>query len=161
MSDISPAKVRSLIADFFSSIGACEVATMFEVKIKVMLVDDCYRPIKASEILSLARENPLLGLSSAPETQITDADDYAIKLKDAAAALFRQRYCRGRTAPVSPAVAIVISQNHAVNMFIEEDGQGRNRIRFLDASLPELPVTGVPAMAASMMKQPPVKLIYM
>lgn len=161
MADISPAAVRSLIADFFSSIGECEINTMADVKIKVMLVDDTYSPISGKDILSLARDNPLKLQPGAPKTQITDCDDYALHLKDTAAKTFRQRYYNGTGHPVPPAVAIVISQNHAVNLFIEQDAQGKNSIRFLDTSTPELSITHVPAQALRMMKQPPVKLIYM
>jgi hypothetical protein len=161
MADISPAEVRNLILDFFSIIGEYEITNMVDVKIKVMLVDDVYSPISRDEILTLARCNLLLTPPGAVKTQITDCDDYVMQLKNEANAMYRQNYFAGRAAPVPPAVAIVISRNHAVNLFIEQDGQGNNTIWFIDASTPELQTTNDPAQAAQMMKLPPVKLIYM
>jgi hypothetical protein len=161
MATVSPDAIRECILKFFSSIGACEISTMVDARIKVMLVDDWYSPISRAEILTLASGNPMLAPPGAAKTQITDCDDYALQLKDAAVKMFRQRYCNGTGQPVPPAVAIVISQNHAVNLFIEQDAQGKNSIWFIDASTPGLPITHDPAQAAQMMKKPPVKLIYM
>jgi hypothetical protein len=161
MSTISPDAIRACILDFFSSLGACEISTMADVRIKVMLVDDVYSPISRDEILALLRGNPLPAPAGDAKTQITDCDDYALQLKGAAVKLFRQRYCTGAGQPAPPAVAIVISQNHALNLFIEQDAQGANRIWLIDASAPELPITHDPAKAARMLKKPPVKLIYM
>lgn len=134
---------------------------MVDMRIKVMLLDDCYSPISRDEILTLAKRNPLPALPCAAKTQITDCDDYALQLKAVAAALYRQLSFAGRAEPVPPAVAIVISQNHAVNIFIEQDAQGKNSIWVIDTSTPGLPITNDPAQAARMMKKPPVKLIYM
>jgi hypothetical protein len=161
MAAISPDAIRECILKFFSSISPCEISTMVDVKIKVMLVDDWYSPISRDEILTLARENPMLAPPCAAATQITDCDDYALQLKDGAVNMFRQRYCSGTGQPVPPAVAIVISQNHAVNLFIEQDVQGRNSIWFIDAGTPGPHITHDPSQAAQMMKKPPVKLIYM
>ena len=163
MAIISPDAIRERLLEFFSSLGACEIATMVDLKIKVMLVDDCYSPISREEILTLARGNPLLAPPGAAKTQITDCDDYALQLKRCGSTpcIARAVITTAEAAPVPPAVAIVISQNHAVNLFIEQDGQGKNSIWFIDASTPELPITNDPAQAARMMKKPPVKLIYM
>lgn len=161
MTIISPAAVRLLIADFFSSIGECEVATLSEVKVKVMLVDDGYSTITRSEILALARVNSLGPPAGASESQCADCDDYALHLKDAAAAKRRQRSANDSAPALPPAVAIVMSQNHALNMFIDEGAQGRHSLWFIDTSEPDLPTTNDPAQALRMMKQPPVRLIYM
>ena len=161
MADISPAAVRSLMADFFSSLGEYEVATMEDIQAKVVLVDDLYCTITADELRTFARGNPLMAPPGAAKTQITDCDDYALQLKASATAHYRQRFVAGTAAAVSPAVAIVISGNHALNLFIEQNEQGKNSICFIDASSPDLPTTSDPVQAAQMMKQPPVKLIYM
>ena len=161
MAIISPDAIRQSLLEFFSSLGACEIATMVDLKIKVMLVDDSYSSISRDEIRSLARGNPLLAPPGDAITQITDCDDYALGLKDAAVKLFRQRSSAGRVALVPPAIAIVISQNHAVNLFIEQDARGKNTVWFIDASTPKLPITNDPAQAARLLKKQPVKLIYM
>jgi hypothetical protein len=161
MADISPAAVRSLIADFFSSLVDYEITTMEDVKTKVMLVDDSYSPISGDELRSFARGNPLMAQPGGAKTQITDCDDYALQLKAAATVQYRQRYFSGTASPLPPAVAIVISQNHVVNLFVEQDGQGKNSIWFIDASTPDMQTTNDPAQAVQMMKKPPVTLIYM
>ena len=161
MAIISPDAIRQSLLGFFSSLGAYEIATMADLKIKVMLVDDCYTPIAKEEILTLARCNLLLSQPAAVKTQLTDCDDSAMQLKSEANALYRHSTYAGTAAPVPPAVAIVISQNHAVNLFIDQDDKGKNSIWCIDASKPELSVTKDPAQAARMMKKPPVKLIYM
>jgi hypothetical protein len=161
MADLSPAAIRSLIADFFSTIGECEIVTLFDVKVKVMLVDECYRPISRDEMLDLARANPLEPQPDAATRQLADCDEYALHLKDMAAAQYRQHSRGGAGQPLPPAVAIVMSQNHAVNLFIEQGAGGKYSIWFIDASRPDLPTTNTPAQVVHMIKQPPVKLIYM
>lgn len=161
MTTISPEAIRQHILEFFSSLGGCEMTTMADVRIKVILVDDVYRPISHAELCTLARHSLVRAKPGVAKTQITDCDDSAMQLKSEANALYRESYFSGRTAPVPPAVAIVISQNHAVNLFIEQDSQGKNSIWFIDASTPELLLTNDPAQAAQMLKKPPVKLIYM
>jgi hypothetical protein len=161
MVTLSPDAIRQSLLGFFSSLGACEIATMADLKIKAMLVDDWYSPISKEEILTLARCNLLLAKPAAAKTQITDCDDFAMQLKSEAHALYRRSCFTGTAAPVPPAVAIVISQNHAVNLFIEQDDKGKNSIWCIDASRPELSITNDPAQAARLLKKPPVKLIYM
>jgi len=158
MADISSAKVREVISDFFSVIPGAAGDDLLK---KVVLVDDSYSPISRDELLALARGNLLKAPPGAPTTQITDCDDYALQLKAAANMVYRQRYFDGKAQPLPPAVAIVISQNHAVNFFIEQDSQGKNSLWFIDASAPALPPTNDPVQAAQMMRKPPVKFIQM
>ncbi|MBN2106910.1 MAG: hypothetical protein JW832_05740 [Deltaproteobacteria bacterium] len=161
MTTLSPDAIRQSLLEFFSSLGAYEIATMADLKIKVMLVDDWYTPIAKEEILTLARCNLLLSQPAAAKTQLADRDDSAMQLKSEANALYRHGTYACTAAPVPPAVAIVISQNHALNLFIEQDDQGKNTTWCIDASTPKLPITSDPAQAARMLKKPPVKLIYM
>jgi len=161
MGSISTAAVRSLIVDFFFTIGGFQITTMEDLEAKVMLVDDSYSPITGDELIAIAKGNPLMAPPNAAKMEITDCDDYALQLKAIATAHFRQRYFAGAAEPLPPAVAIVISGNHAVNLFIDQDARGNNSIWFMDASTPELPVTNDPAQAARLMKEPPVRLIYM
>jgi len=161
MANISSEAINELIKDFFSSIENFQFTSMDELDSKVVLVDDSYSPVSRDDLLAIAKDNPLNVPPGTLKTQLTDCDDYALQLKAIAMANCRQRHITDSGQPLPPAIAIVISQNHAVNLFVEQDSEGNNSLCFLDASTPGFPMGSEPEQAEQIMKQPPLKLIYM
>jgi hypothetical protein len=159
--EISNEIIPRLLRDFFKKIPDSGIKTITNAKRRSVIVDNTYSPVTQSEILEIIKSNPLL----VPNSQVTvnnelsDCDDYALQLKASTTALYRQRMlANDRLFP--PAVAIVITQSHALNLVITESEGGDPTPSIIDPSETEPIFLDDPKQGSHALGILPIKLIY-
>ena len=161
--DVSKKDLPSLIANFFCQIKNCGIKNQREALIKSTLVDNSYSVLKKTDIANMLKSNLLLigQAESLINSDLFDCDDYALQLKSSLTALFRtQRLLSSNSSIFPPAVGIVITQNHAINIVICESINNKPEVFLIDASLASPKLIDDPLDSARLLKTMPISLIY-
>jgi hypothetical protein len=127
-----------------------------------IMADEEYSTVTRSLIKGMMNTNPLLSPTSAEEVhELADCDDFALQFKAGLTARFRQDNLASGIYNPPPAIGIIFTMDHALNVFVTTDGKGGVLAMLADASDPDQPITDDPADAASLLKTLPVRFIYM
>lgn len=149
-----------VIRDFFKKIPDSGIKTILNARRKSIIVDNKYSAVSQNEILGIIKSNPLLVANSQMDenNELNDCDDYALQLKALTTALYRQRMLSDGTL-FPPAVGIVITQNHALNLVITES-EGGVKLSIIDPSETEPRFIDDPSQCLQAMKTLPIAMIY-
>ncbi|MCG7540950.1 hypothetical protein [Pseudoalteromonas sp. OF7H-1] len=109
--------------DFFKALNLTANNGKYEFYAKMFIVDDLYSQVNPLDIQAVVRTNPLLQYVESLGQEINDCDDYALQFKGALTALYRQRMHAQRQVINPPAVGMVFTENHALNIVIGTDDQ--------------------------------------
>jgi len=160
--DVSNDSLIPLLLDFFKAIPDCGIRDLADIKRVSILVDNTYSSLKKAEVMSMLKSNLLLiGEAEAIDnSELFDCDDYALQLKASLTALYRTK--RLQTETVSPpAVGIVITQNHAVNIVLCESSTSELEILLVDPSIKTPKMVSDASASAQLLRTLPISLIYM
>lgn len=151
-----------LIRDFFKKIPDSGIKSLTDARKRTIIVDNMYSTTSQTELLEVIRANPLLvpGAQRNEDDELVDCDDYALQLKTSITALYRQKKIATNEQIYPPAVGIVISQNHALNLMILESETGSGEIYLIDPSSDSPTFTNDPEQSAQVLKLLPIKSIY-
>jgi hypothetical protein len=160
---ISKDRAPRLILDFFKEIPGSGIRSISFAKRKSVIVDNAYDTVSKSEVKRIIETNPLIvpPIQSQTNLEIADCDDYALQLKASLTALNRQKMISTGTIVLPPAIGIVITQNHVVNLVICGNTADTTGIFLIDPSMQKPTLVNDPAESASLLKTLPVKIIYL
>jgi hypothetical protein len=159
--DVSKDSLIPLLRDFFKAIPDCGIKTLVDTRRVSVLVDNTYSVLKKAEIMGMLKSSPLLaGAAEGSEnSELFDCDDYALQLKASLTALFRTKRLLVRmVAP--PAIGVVITQNHALNIVLCESNDAGSEILLVDPSLKSPKMVSDPSASSELLKTLPISLIY-
>lgn len=161
MTDVPKGKLIPLLCDFFKAIPYCGITDLALTEEFSVLVDDVYCTLKKTEIMSMLNSSPLLVGSAeiSDNSDLFDCDDYALQLKASLTALFRAKRLLADTI-YPPAIGIVITQNHALNIVLCESNNSDLEIFLVDASLDTPKMVSNPSASSVLLRTLPIKLIY-
>tara|TARA_R110000868_G_scaffold17494_8_gene76674 strand:+ start:804 stop:1295 length:492 start_codon:yes stop_codon:yes gene_type:complete len=128
---------------------------------RLVIVDGRYSSIEITTIEAMLISNPLL--QSVPIGQeINDCDDFALQVKSSITSLVRQRAVQQHATLFPPAVGILLTPRHALNIIIcHQDNDPTNfGVFLLDAMKPGKGLISSPKEAKELMLQPEISLIY-
>lgn len=159
--EISKDSLIPLIRDFFSAIPSSGIVTLPDTRRISALVDNSYSALKKSDIIGTLKSNPLLAgaAESFNDSELFDCDDYALQLKASLTGLFRTRRLSIKTIS-PPAVGIVITQNHALNIVFCESSNASPELFLVDPSLKSPKLVSESSASSNLLKTLPVSLIY-
>lgn len=157
--DINSDDFLLLIKDFFKDIPDSGIRTLPQATKICRMVDNVYSLVSIEDVTSVIKYHPLLNDNKIPaNAEILDCDDFAMQLKAALTAFYRTKSVSGNVMP-PPAIGIVITQNHALNLFLSSVNEEK-QIFLIDPSLKiPLPVSELD-MATTLLKTLPLTLIY-
>jgi hypothetical protein len=92
---------------------------------------------------------------------IADGDDYALQLKASLTALNRQKMISTGKIILPPAIGIVITKNHVVNLIICGNTADTISVFLIDPSMQKPTLVNDPDESALLLKTLPVKIIYL
>lgn len=159
--DVSKDQLIPFIRDFFSAISDCGIRNLADTRRVSVLVDNTYVALRKSEIMSMLKSSPLLvgAAERLDNSELFDCDDYALQLKASLTALFRaKRLLDDTIAP--PAIGIVITQNHALNIVLCGSSDSDLAIFLVDPSLKSPQLVNDPTASSGLLKTLPITLIY-
>lgn len=160
--DVTNENLIQLIHDFFGVIPDCGIKNLTDARRISVIVDNSYSTLKKGEIISTLKSTPLLAGEAelSNNSELFDCDDYALQLKATLTGLYRtKRLLTGMIAP--PAVGIVITQNHALNIVVCESNGANPEIFLVDPSVKSPKLIGDPSASLELLKTLPVSLIYL
>lgn len=157
--DINSDDFLGLIKDFFKDIPDSGIRTLPQADKICRMVDNVYSLVSIDDVNSMIKYHPLLHDNTIPDNaEILDCDDFALQLKAALTAFCRTKTVNGDIMK-PPAIAIVITQNHALNLFLSNVNDEK-QIFLIDPSLKTpVPVSEID-MATTLLKTLPLTLIY-
>lgn len=159
--EISKDSLIPLIRDFFRVLPDSGIKTLVDAQRVSTLVDNSYAALKKSDIISTLKSNPLLVGAAEPtnESELFDCDDYALQLKASLTGLYRtKRLLNEIISP--PAVGIVVTQNHALNIVFCESGNALPECFLVDPSQKSPKLVNESSASSNLLKTLPVSLIY-
>ena len=161
--DISKDSVQRFIYTFFKTIPNSGIRTLNQAGRKSILVDNVYSCVAKTEIENILQTNPLLipPIQNQENPEIADCDDYALQLKASLTVLYRQKMISTGQIIYPPAVGIVITQNHALNIVICESLPDSQGIYLVDPSMREPYLTENVEESVSLLKILPINTIYL
>lgn len=159
--DIPKDNLIPLLRDFFRPIPDCGINNLADIRRVSILVDNIYSPLKKTEITSTLKSNPLLSgdAEATDKSELFDCDDYALQLKSSLTALYRSMRRSGNSVS-PPALGVVITQNHALNIVLCETGNARLAFFLVDPSLKSPRMVSDPSASLELLKVLPISLIY-
>lgn len=162
--EISNETVAEALLAFFRSIPDCGIASKPDVFTRCRIVDNVYQPVKQQEVLEIIRTNPsmVLHAGASGSSELTDCDDYALQLKATLTGLYRNKLLAGEDVVFPPAIGIVLTQNHALNLIICESAVSDHGVEVLliDPSEAQPRFSSDPTSSQSALQTLPVSLIY-
>ena len=146
------------IRDFFREVPSSGIRTKTQARLKSILVDEVYDLVTRATVDRVMRSNPLL-IPAAPETELSDCDDFALHVKANITRLYRQENLASGASRPPPAIGIVVTGSHVLNAFLtsQEDG---HTLALADASRQQRPIVVDPADAPPILGMLPVRLLY-
>ena len=158
--EITKEALPMMLRDFFKTIPDSGITTISNVRRRSVIVDNIYNTVSPDEILGIINSNPLLVTNSQlnVDNELSDCDDYALQLKALTTALYRQRMLSDETL-FPPAVGIIITQNHALNLVLTESDDGI-RLSVIDPSETNPAFLDDPLQCQQALKVLPISLIY-
>ena len=160
--EITKDSLPTLIRDFFNKIPDSGIKSISSARRRSVVVDNLYTSVKETELFEAIRSNPLLvpRLPLNANNELIDCDDYALQLKASITALYRQKMLVTNISIFPPAVGIVITQNHALNIAICESEGGGPEVFIIDPSESSPILMNDPKVSAKALKILPVNMIY-
>lgn len=160
--EIGKVGAQRLLGDFFGEIDKSGI-NRDTVKERSVLADDVYTAVTQQEVMASINSNPL----SVPNNSLSanaglfDCDDYALQLKSSMMALYRQRALASNDRVYPPAVGMVFSKSHALNIVICELEENRFEIFLIDQSQSSPVFINEPEQSKEALGTQPVQFIYM
>lgn len=160
--EITKESIPNMLRDFFKTIPDSGITTITHAMKRSIVVDNKYSPVSQKEILGIIKSNPLLVASSLVDAndELIDCDDYALQLKALATTLYRQRMLSGSVTLFPPAIGIIITQNHALNLVVTESKESNPELSLIDPSEKSPRFLNNPAQCAQALKILPIAMIY-
>lgn len=160
---ISKDEIPRLIFDFFRAIPDSGIQRISDARRKSIIVDNAYSFVSKVEINTIVKTNPLIlpPIQDQDTPEIADCDDYALQLKASLTALYRQKMISTGKMILPPAIGIVITQNHALNLAICKAPQNTPSIFLIDPSLQKAFLTNDVDKSISLLKKLPVHIVYL
>lgn len=160
---ISSESVPGLILDFFRQIPDSGIRTINSAQRKSLRVDNAYSTVPKSDVRKVIETNPLImpPVQGQTNPEVADCDDYALQLKAALTALNRQKMINTGKVILPPAIGIVITQNHVVNLVVCGNTGDAKSVFLIDPSMQKPTLVNDPTESASLLKTLPVRIIYL
>lgn len=160
---ISKDKIPRLVSDFFKKIPDSGINSITSARQKSVLVDNTYSLVFKNEIQNIIRTNPLIvpPIENHVNLEISDCDDYALQLKASLTALYRQNMINSGKIIMPPAIGIVITQNHAINIVLCRGSENSSKIFLIDPNEKNPVLTDDSEESASLLKTLPIRLLYL
>jgi hypothetical protein len=158
--------LKDLLLGFFKKVPDSGIAEIGHLTRRSLLADDVYSPVAFSTVKSIVETNPLLFHFPAPVhgAQIADCDDYAMLVKSLVTSHVRQKYASTGNYQAPPAIGVVFSRSHVVNIMVGKDAQHKLTVKVFDVSNPQVPfintLTEDPVEAAALFGTLPLRWIY-
>lgn len=159
--NLSNDDIYPLLRDFFKKIPDSGIKTLPNLHKLSRVVDNNYSIITKSEVINTIKTNPLFIINNSlpKNAEIADCDDYALQLKSAITSLYRAKSKIGNVlAP--PAVGIVITQDHAVNIVICQTTENSYEVLLIDPSNDSPQFVSDVESLLTVLKKLPISLIY-
>lgn len=160
--EISKDSLPKLIRDFFKKIPDSGIKSISNARRRSVIVDNIYSTTSQAELLGVIKTNPLLVPYSqrSDNNELVDCDDFALQLKASITALYRQKMLTTNLPIFPPAVGIVVSQNHALNLMISNTETGSIEIYLIDPSSDSPTFINDAEQSAEALKMLPIDMIY-
>ena len=128
-----------------------------------MIVDNAYNTVLKSEVTTTIKTNPLIAspIQGQDNPEIADCDDYALQLKASLTALYRQKMINTGKVILPPAIGIVITQNHVVNLVFWANPDSTVGVFLIDPSVQKPVLVSDSGESAALLKTLPVKMVYL
>lgn len=153
-------EIPELLYRFFREIPETGLTTKSAVRKKSLIVDNLYSLVDKEILKSVVIGNPLLNFPASMQGQeVLDCDDYALQLKAAMNSLGRQSVLSGELV-YPPAVGMVITQNHALNIVVTKWGENGKRVFLIDTMVESPKLEANKDACRSLLKLMPIKFIY-
>ena len=158
--EITKEALPMVFRDFFKMVPDSGITSISNARRRSVIVDNKYSAVTRNEILEIIKTNPLLVPNTQPNetNELNDCDDYALQLKALTTALYRQRMLAGEVL-FPPAVGIVVTQNHALNLVITAS-QKELELSIIDPSETNPTFLNDPAQCQQVLKTLPISIIY-
>ncbi|MFQ2301072.1 hypothetical protein ACK32U_15105 [Aeromonas dhakensis] len=159
--NITNEELYPLLRDFFKAIPDSGIKTIPNANKISRVVDNIYSTVTKSEIINTIKTNPLFIVNNSlpKNAEIADCDDYALQLKSSITSLYRARSKIGNMlAP--PAVGIVITQNHALNIVLCQTSENSYELFLIDPSSENPQFINDIENSLLALKTLPISLIY-
>ena len=152
--------VLDAITEFFATIPESGITDLPSAQIRSFFADNDYATLAQARVTEIIKSNPLLvPIGIDPADELADCDDFALQLKAAVIARARMDNLNAGVYVPPPAIGIVVTMNHALNAFVTLR-QGTPTVMLVDASHPDQPITADPVKAVQLLKQLPIRFIY-
>jgi len=161
--EISREVIPRLILNFFNLIPDSGIQEIDVAEARSLRVDNSYKTVSKSEVKRVIETNPLIvpPIQNQTNPDIADCDDYALQLKASLTALNRQKMISTGKIILPPAIGIVITQNHVVNLVICGNTADTIGVFLIDPSMQKPKLVDDPDESALLLKTLPVRIIYM
>lgn len=160
---ISREVIPRLILNFFNEIPDSGIQEIDVAEARSLRVDNAYKTVSKSEVKRVIETNPLIvpPIQNQPNPDIADCDDYALQLKASLTALNRQKMISTGKIILPPAIGIVITQDHVINLVICGNTADTIGVFLIDPSMQKPKLVNEPDESALLLKTLPVRIIYM
>lgn len=150
-------------AQFFSTIGFQREISTFRQKI--VMVDNFYRAVDSDDMSAVIQANPLLQHpptynDSRRSHELSDCDDFALQFKASITSLYRHRALYTEEVIPPPAVGILLSKNHALNIIYAKAPTGELGVFMIDTMLESKAPVNDTESCAAIMRRTGLKMIY-
>jgi hypothetical protein len=153
-------EIPGLLHRYFREIPEAGFSSLTAVRKKSLIVDNVYELVDKDTLNSVVVANPLLSYPANMQGQeVLDCDDYSLQLKASMNSLNRQRVLAGQ-ATYPPAVGMVITQNHALNVIISRWGESGKRVFVIDTMLESPKLVSNKDECRTLLKLMPIKFVY-
>jgi hypothetical protein len=144
--------------DFFKALSLTTDNEKYDFYAKMFIVDGAYSKVSVSDVQAVVQTNPLLQYVESLGQEINDCDDYSLQFKGALTALYRQRMHATQQVINPPAVGMIFTENHALNIIIGADDQ----VYLFDTMTASPSLTGLEnkETCLALMRQTNVRHIY-
>lgn len=153
-------EIPGLLYRFFREITETGFNSLTAVRKNILIVDNAYQLVDKDLLRSVIIANPLLNFPATMQGQeVLDCDDYALQLKTSMNSLNRQSILSGQAA-YPPAIGMVITQNHALNVVISKWGENGKRVFLIDTMSESPKLVSNKDECRSLLKLMPIKFVY-
>lgn len=161
--NISKEELFQVFLQFFSSIGFHREAST--LRQKLVMVDNFYRAVDGDDMSAAIQSNPLLqhpprSTGSSRSLELSDCDDFALQFKASITSLYRHRALYTEEVIPPPAVGILLSKNHALNIIYAKPPNGELGVFMIDTMLENKSPVNDTESCAAIMRRTGLKMIY-
>jgi hypothetical protein len=155
-------KIYKLLRDFFQRISGSGIKIIPDVYGRSVLADDVYNTVTQQEVMASINSNPLLvpNHSLSANEELFDCDDRALQLKASMMALYRQRALASNNRGYPPAIGMVFSMSHVLNIVVCEAANDGFEVFLIDPSQSSPAFINEPEQSAKALGTLPIQFIY-